>query len=100
LPVDAVCSPVLDGQEPMVTNVRSQEASLPHEHVRAAVWQHRRSGHPTELTMHPRFIFPACIVLLAVSAAGATEKPDMQQVQEWWKAKSPEEMTIEDPLHG
>jgi hypothetical protein len=48
--------------------------------------------------MHPRFLFAAWIVLLAVSTARATGIPDTQQVQEWWKAKSPEEMTIEGPL--
>ena len=48
--------------------------------------------------MHPRSLFAVWIVLLAVSTARATDMPDTQQVQAWWKAKSAEEMTIEGPL--
>jgi hypothetical protein len=62
------------------------------------MWQHRRSGYPPKLNMPPRSLFAAWIVLLAVSTAHATDMPNTQQVQEWWKAKSPEEMTIEGPL--
>jgi hypothetical protein len=51
-----------------------------------------------KLNMHPRSLFATWIVLLAVSTARATDMPDTQQVQEWWKAKSPEEMTIEGAL--
>ena len=48
--------------------------------------------------MHPRLVLAAYTSLLFVSATRASEVPAAEQVQEWWRAKSSEEMTLEGPL--
>jgi hypothetical protein len=48
--------------------------------------------------MPARLAFVALIGVVVSCTAFAGEPPSIQQVQEWWKAKSTEEMAIDDPL--
>lgn len=85
------------GHKQPLANVSSWEAAGPAGdivHTCGSI----RYRHQTELPMHSRLVLAVCTSLLVISAARAAEVPAAEQVQEWWKAKSSEEMTIEGPL--
>ena len=53
---------------------------------------------PEDLDMRIRLFVVACIAAFSAASAHAEAVPVLQKIQDWWKVKNAEELTIEGPL--